>query len=97
MAGVRLQAIIEGSVADSSTLVTLPSASGDPDRCEYFYLSNTHATQVLYWSGGSAAGTGSMPLAAGKTILVAAMLTQSEGVYLYGSAAATTYAIQPVG
>jgi hypothetical protein len=97
MAGLRLQPIIEGTVDDESTQVKLPSATADdPYTCEYFYLANTHASQTLYWSG-STASTNSMPLAAGKTILIAATIDQSNGIFLYGSAASTSYAIQPVG
>jgi hypothetical protein len=96
MAGLRLQAIIEGTVGESSTEVKLPSTSGSPYVCEYFYLANTHASQTLYWSG-STASTNSMPLAAGKTILIAATIDQNNGIFLYGSAASTSYAINPVG
>jgi hypothetical protein len=96
MAGLRLQPIIEGTVDDESTEVKLPSTSGSAYVCEYFYLANTHASQTLYWSG-STASTNSMPLAAGKTILIAATIDQNNGIFLYGSAASTSYAIQPVG
>jgi hypothetical protein len=93
---VRLQAEITGTVGTTPEVeVKLPDSG--PARCEYFYLANTDAANTLYWSGFTGVSTSSMPLAAGKTILIAAGLTKTEGVFLLGSAADTSYAIMPVG
>lgn len=70
----------------------MPSGSG---FCRAFYLTNTHATQTLYWAGGTAT-TSSTPLLAGKTVYINASLTELAGVSLIASGASTTYVIAPV-
>ena len=83
---------ITGSANATAATVTAPSGT----YVQAFYLTNTHATQTLYWAGGTAT-TSSTPLLPGKSVYINASLMPPAGISLIASGASTTYVIAPLG